>query len=299
MEAPVVLGGWDRRGSRPSGGVNGHGRRFSIKPPSTIGRTHARACSSVALPAGSRAEIDALFAGEVDLPGVLEQVARLGARLINQTAVEVEVEEFLGLARYQRQDPDAVEDGAQRAGSRNGYRPVTVRTTLRHRGNPQLRLADHAGQAGVRGHGRARPRRRLRPRDRSRSPPRSVSSPSPRASRSSSTTRRPMRWSATCPATVTARSSPTPASPCAPTRGTSRAPCASRTLRRTTGALNSSSYSQTSPCSGRHSEPCLHAWGRAQPFAALNCSRTLPGMRPRAGTSRPFDCAQARTAFGS
>ncbi len=34
--------------SRPSGGVNGHGRRFSIKPPGTIERTHARACSSVA-----------------------------------------------------------------------------------------------------------------------------------------------------------------------------------------------------------------------------------------------------------
>ncbi len=76
-----------------------------------------------------RAEIDALFAGEVDLPGVLEQVARLGARLIIQTAVEVEVEVVLGRARYQRQDPDAVEDGAQRAGSRNGYRPVMVKTT--------------------------------------------------------------------------------------------------------------------------------------------------------------------------
>ena len=49
-----------------------------------------------------RAEIDALFASERDLVEVLEQVARLGARLIMQAAVEAEVGEFLGRARYQR-----------------------------------------------------------------------------------------------------------------------------------------------------------------------------------------------------
>jgi putative transposase len=42
-----------------------------------------------------RREIDALSQGDVNLATSLEQVARLGARLIIQTALEVEVEEFL------------------------------------------------------------------------------------------------------------------------------------------------------------------------------------------------------------
>ena len=37
-----------------------------------------------------RAEIDALFSGDRDLVEVLEEVARLGARLIIQTALEAE-----------------------------------------------------------------------------------------------------------------------------------------------------------------------------------------------------------------
>jgi putative transposase len=49
-----------------------------------------------------RAEIDALFTSDRDLVEVLEDVARLGARLIIQTAVEAEVDTFLGRARYQR-----------------------------------------------------------------------------------------------------------------------------------------------------------------------------------------------------
>src|SRR4051794_13875361 len=70
-----------------------------------------------------RAEIDALFAAEdCSLGQVLERVARLGARLIIQTAAEAEVEEFLGRARYQR----ATDAPEAREGSRNGYRPVTV-----------------------------------------------------------------------------------------------------------------------------------------------------------------------------
>ena len=72
-----------------------------------------------------RREIDALFEGDVDLAMSLEQVARLGARLIIQTALEVEVEEFLGRARYQR--TTAVEEG--RMGSRNGFCPTTIKTT--------------------------------------------------------------------------------------------------------------------------------------------------------------------------
>jgi hypothetical protein len=49
-----------------------------------------------------RAEIDALFASDRDLVEVIENVARLGARLIIQTAVEAEVDAFLGRTRYQR-----------------------------------------------------------------------------------------------------------------------------------------------------------------------------------------------------
>lgn len=72
-----------------------------------------------------RGEIDALFDGSRDLVEVIEDVARLGARLIIQTAVEAEVEAFLGRARYQRvaDCPDA------REGSRNVYSDVTIKTT--------------------------------------------------------------------------------------------------------------------------------------------------------------------------
>lgn len=72
-----------------------------------------------------RHEIDALFCEGIDLAKTLEQVARLGARLIIQTAVEAEVEEFLGRARYQR--VAQVEDA--RVGSRNGFCPTTIKTT--------------------------------------------------------------------------------------------------------------------------------------------------------------------------
>src|SRR6478735_5650739 len=72
-----------------------------------------------------RGEIDALFDGSREIGEVIEDVARLGARLIIQTAVEAEVEVFLGRARYQRvaDCPDA------RSGSRNGYSEVTIKTT--------------------------------------------------------------------------------------------------------------------------------------------------------------------------
>lgn len=72
-----------------------------------------------------RHEIDALFTEGIDLAVTLEQVARLGARLIIQTAVEAEVEEFLGRARYER--VAQIEDA--RAGSRNGFCPTTIKTT--------------------------------------------------------------------------------------------------------------------------------------------------------------------------
>src|SRR5712691_2041642 len=72
-----------------------------------------------------RAEIDALFGGDRELGEVIEDVARLGARLISQTALEAEVDAFLGRARYQR-SAAAVD---ARAGLRNGYSAATVKTT--------------------------------------------------------------------------------------------------------------------------------------------------------------------------
>ncbi|MGE5829736.1 MAG: IS256 family transposase [Micromonosporaceae bacterium] len=72
-----------------------------------------------------RAEIDALFGTGRDLAEIIEDVARLGARLLIQTAVEAEVDEFLGRARYQRRADVA----DARTGSRNGFCPTTVKTT--------------------------------------------------------------------------------------------------------------------------------------------------------------------------
>jgi putative transposase len=72
-----------------------------------------------------RGHIDELFAQDRPLPEILEEVARLGAQLLMQAALEAEVTEFLGRDRYQR--AAAREDA--RPGSRNGYREVTVKTT--------------------------------------------------------------------------------------------------------------------------------------------------------------------------
>jgi putative transposase len=72
-----------------------------------------------------RHHIDELFADGRPLPEILEEVARLGAQLLMQAALEAEVTEFLGRDRYQR--AAACEDA--RPGSRNGYREVTVKTT--------------------------------------------------------------------------------------------------------------------------------------------------------------------------
>src|SRR6266700_2478206 len=72
-----------------------------------------------------RAHIDELFAEDRPLPEVLEEVARLGAQLLMQAALEAEVSEFLGRDRYQR----AAACEQSRGGSRNGYRPVRVKTT--------------------------------------------------------------------------------------------------------------------------------------------------------------------------
>ncbi len=72
-----------------------------------------------------RVEIDEVFAGIGDLAGAVEQVARLGAQLLLQAALEAEVSEFLGRERYARQSD--VEQA--REGMRNGYCPTTIKTT--------------------------------------------------------------------------------------------------------------------------------------------------------------------------
>jgi transposase-like protein len=72
-----------------------------------------------------RDHIDELFASGRPLAEILEDVARLGARLLMQAALEAEITEFLGRDRYQR----AAACADARPGSRNGYREVTVKTT--------------------------------------------------------------------------------------------------------------------------------------------------------------------------
>jgi transposase-like protein len=89
-----------------------------------------------------RHHIDELFAADRPLPEILEEVARLGAQLLMQAALEAEVSEFLGRDRYQRA---AASPGA-RPGSRNGYREVTVKTTAGPVGlaRPKLRGTSEA-----------------------------------------------------------------------------------------------------------------------------------------------------------
>ena len=72
-----------------------------------------------------RERIDEVFSEGQDLAAAIEQVAQLGAQLILQSALEAEITAFLGRERYQRSaaTPDAA------PGMRNGYAPVTVKTT--------------------------------------------------------------------------------------------------------------------------------------------------------------------------
>jgi putative transposase len=72
-----------------------------------------------------RVEIDEVFAGGEDLSRAIERVARLGAQLLLQSALEAEVAAFLGRERYER----AAGSEDARAGMRNGYCPTTVKTT--------------------------------------------------------------------------------------------------------------------------------------------------------------------------
>src|ERR1700724_113694 len=77
-----------------------------------------------------QAEIDRVLGrGLVDDPQkMLSELARLGARLIMQRAVEEEFDTWLGRARYERR-----RDGPP--GKRNGFRPRRVQT-----GEGELRI---------------------------------------------------------------------------------------------------------------------------------------------------------------
>jgi putative transposase len=88
-----------------------------------------------------RAEVDELFGSGRDLAAILEDVARVSVRLMLQTALEAEVDAFLGRGRYQRRDPNGP------AGSRNGWQPpTTVHTTMGavELQRPKLRGTDEA-----------------------------------------------------------------------------------------------------------------------------------------------------------
>jgi transposase-like protein len=68
-----------------------------------------------------RAELDEALVGVDQERDPVETIGRLGARLILQQALEDEVSEFLGRARYERAE--------ETVSHRNGYEPRRVRTT--------------------------------------------------------------------------------------------------------------------------------------------------------------------------
>jgi len=103
-----------------------------------------------------RRELDEVLAGVGEHDDPVEAVARLGARLIMQQALEDEVTEFLGRERYAR-----AEDGDRDAGAiyRNGYEPRTVKTTSgpMELERPRIRSVSELGfQSQVLGKGVAR-----------------------------------------------------------------------------------------------------------------------------------------------
>src|SRR5215210_7252987 len=71
-----------------------------------------------------RRELDDVLNGITEEQDPIEAVARMGARLILQQALEDEVSDFVGRTRYQRAD------GEEEVIYRNGFaKPSTVRTT--------------------------------------------------------------------------------------------------------------------------------------------------------------------------
>jgi putative transposase len=99
-----------------------------------------------------RRELDQVLSGVGEHDDPVEAVARLGARLILQQALEDEVSEFLGRERYERADSGGVI-------YRNGYEPRTVKTTsgAMELERPRVRNATELGfESRVLGKGIAR-----------------------------------------------------------------------------------------------------------------------------------------------
>jgi hypothetical protein len=96
----------------------------SFEPAKARRRTYTRGRTSI--PSERlHAEIDELFASDCELALILEGVARLSVRLMKQTALEAEINAFLGRARYQRRTDEG------RPGSRKGWQPpASVKSTM-------------------------------------------------------------------------------------------------------------------------------------------------------------------------
>ena len=106
-------------------GVNEDGRRFPSRRPSHRREGPTPMPHRVSPTDRIRATSTSCSPGPGSCPQILEDVARLGAQLLMQAALEAEITEFLGRDRYQR----AAGCDDARPGSRNGYREVTVKTT--------------------------------------------------------------------------------------------------------------------------------------------------------------------------
>ena len=149
----------------PSHGVNDNGRRFLQELP-TRRRRLRRVSASITHgpdPWRDRRLVD----GSRDLLEVIEDVARLGARLMIQTAVEAEVDVFLGRARYQRAaecpDPGGRSYRLLRVDDRDHGRAGnggTAEAAWHHRGVrlDAVRPRDEVGRVGVAGDRRVRAR---------------------------------------------------------------------------------------------------------------------------------------------
>jgi hypothetical protein len=94
----------------------------SFEPAKARRRTYTRGRTSI--PSERlHAEIDELFASDCELALILEGVARLSVRLMKQSALEAEIDAFLGRARYQRRTAGPVQ--------RKGWQPpASVKSTM-------------------------------------------------------------------------------------------------------------------------------------------------------------------------
>ena len=106
----------------PPASLLDNGRRFLQELPTQRRKDYARVCTSIShrpYPWRDRCPVRR----QRELGEIIEDVARLGARLIIQTAVEAEVEVFLGRARYQRRAAEVPGRGSATATAMRRSRP--------------------------------------------------------------------------------------------------------------------------------------------------------------------------------